>query len=147
MSDVAEASDDRALADAFTEVAPVLHFARWPVDIEHWAFRLLHDPTFAVEMRLCKEWGIPHSEFLGWGDVDRAKAIAHHFHEARRCQGCGIHPAEWQPEQYPPPFVVEFTECPGCAEMERSRRHLQERSKNATAAADGVRPYLKRRDD
>lgn len=147
MTDVAEERDDRALIDALTEVAPVLHFARWGVDVEHWAYRLLHDPTFALEMRLCKEWGIPHSQFLEWDETDRAKAIAHHLHEGQRCGQCGIHPAEWDPEEYPPPFESELRTCPGCEELAKRRRHLQEQGKSSPSLMDGVTPYLRRRQD
>jgi hypothetical protein len=136
--------DDAVIAAAFVDVGPYLHQSRWAVDVDYWGYRLQSDHTFAIEMGLCKEWGIPHSTFLEWGDVDRAKAIAHHLHEARRCT-CGIHPDEWDPTEYPPPFVVEFHTCPGCEAMDSARRHLQERAKSGSGSVnDGVKPYLRR---
>lgn len=138
--------DDRAVAAALVDLAPVLHHARWPVDVAEWSYRLRYDHTLSLELRLCGEWGIPHSEFLEWDDVDRAKALAYALHEGRRCRECGIHPDEWDPADYPPPFESAVRECAGCAELARFNRHQQEQAKNAPSLLDGVKPYLRRRD-
>lgn len=72
-------------------------------------------------MRLCNDWGIPHSKFLEeWSDEDRAKAIAYRTHEASYCSMCGTAPWEWDPEQGGSRFAYEPYEeiCPGCEKKE-----------------------------
>lgn len=68
-------------------------------------------------MRVCKEYQIPHSEFLGrWSEEDRAKAIAYQIHEASTCQRCGTQSWEWDPEQGGSKYAYIPREeiCPGC---------------------------------
>lgn len=63
-------------------------------------------------MRFCSENGIPHSEFLDWDPVDRAKQIAYMIEDAQRCQMCGTADWEWDADAnaYTP---VEHL-CRGC---------------------------------
>lgn len=96
------------------EVLNLLHDLRVPMDMGHWAHRLRSDPMFAVEMRVCREWRIPHSEFLGWDSLDREKALAFVIHEGQRCKECGIHGEDWPTEVDPAPFEVYATRCFGC---------------------------------
>lgn len=63
-------------------------------------------------MDYCAERGIPHSEFLEWDDVDRAKALAWMYESASRCSSCGTAPWEWEDDR----FAYEPIEntCRGC---------------------------------
>lgn len=110
-----------------TELGDLAHQLRLPVDHDHWAARLRSDPLFAVEMRVCREWGIPHSTFLGgeedlppgaWSRLDREKAVAYVLHESARCKQCGLHPADW-PEEDDEPYAVEGRRCFGCLATSR----------------------------
>jgi hypothetical protein len=129
--------------------APVLlHALRWGFDYEAIAYRLRHDGQFAMEMRLCKEWKIPHSQFLKWKPQDQAKALGHMVFEAQRCSECGIHPNDW-PDPDEPDWEVAVKVCPGCDVMAKWQRWANERAEDAGSkdAADGVKPYLRRRED
>jgi hypothetical protein len=95
-------------------VVHIVHDARALVDVGHWERRLRVDPTFALEMRLCKEWGIPHSTFLGWSHLDREKAMGYTLYEAQRCGDCGTHPLDWPEETDEPPLRVEAERCFAC---------------------------------
>lgn len=143
-------SDVDALVEHWgnAEVPTVLHAVRWGIDIDAIAYRLQNDPQFAAEMRLCKEWRIPHSEFLGWSTEDQKKALGHFFYEALRCGSCGIHPTDW-PDPDEPVFEATSLFCPGCYELERFNRWAKEQAESSGAkdAMDGQKPYLKRRDD
>jgi len=115
-----------------TTLDDLLHRLRLPVDHDHWAQRLRRDPLFAVEMKVCREWGIPHSTFLGgqddpdsepvppgtWSRLDREKAIAYVLHENQRCGSCGTHPIDW-PTEDDEPFEVEGRRCFGCQATQR----------------------------
>jgi hypothetical protein len=127
------------------ELPTLLHALRWGVNYEDIAYRLQHDGQFAIEMRLCKEWRIPHSEFLSWDEEDQAKALGHFVYEAQRCGQCGIHPTDW-PDPDEPVFEAAVKVCPGCAEMDRFGRWMKEKAEDEKAndALDGVKPYLKK---
>lgn len=141
-------AQEAALLDAWGADLPTLqHVTRWGFDLDAIAYRLRQDQQFALEMRLCKEWRIPHSEFLSWTPEDQAKALGHYVFEAQRCDSCGIHPTDW-PDPDEPDFEVATRVCPGCAELDRWNRwvHEQMESTSTKDAADGVKPYLKRRE-
>jgi hypothetical protein len=129
------------------EVPTVLHAVRWGVDADAIAYRLQSDPQFAAEMRLCKDWRIPHSEFLGWSVQDQQKALGHFFYEAQRCGQCGIHPTDW-PNPDEPTFEATALFCPGCHELERFNRWAKQQAEDSHSqdALDGQKPYLKRTD-
>ena len=131
--------------DSLVDLSAVLHLTRWPVDADHWAYRLRFDPVFALEMRLCQEYRITHSQFMGWDETDRAKALGHALFEGRRCQGCGIHPDDWDPDAYPPPYEVATRTCPGCADLAAFQRHAQAQTSKTPSLSDGVKPYLRPR--
>lgn len=125
----------------------LFHATRWAVDLDAVIYRLRSDTQFALEMRFCKDWRIPHSELLGWPEEDQTKALAYFIHEAQRCSDCGIHPNDW-PDPDDPIYQVEVRTCPGCAEFARWQRWAQEQSEatNSRDAMDGVKPYLKHRE-
>lgn len=67
-------------------------------------------------MRVCHDYGIPHSTFLDWSIEDRHKAIAYLLEEAIRCQMCGTSDWEWDPNQGGKRLAYEPVEkiCWGC---------------------------------
>lgn len=68
-------------------------------------------------MRFCNDNGIPHSEFLGWDAVDRAKQLAYMMEEAERCAMCGTADWEWDEDKHAYTPIENF--CRGCY-MERA---------------------------
>lgn len=78
--------------------------------------RLRVDSTFYLELQFCHENGLPHSQFLSWDPVDRAKALAFCLEKAERCVLCGTATWEWDPAQGGSRFAYEPIEmyCHGC---------------------------------
>lgn len=78
--------------------------------------RLRADSKFFFELQFCNEHGIPHSQFLLWDPVDRAKAMAYVSTKAEHCIMCGTAGWEWDPKQGGSRFAYEAVEtfCPGC---------------------------------
>lgn len=78
--------------------------------------RLRYDRQLEIELSICSEYGIPHSEFLGWSPVDQAKAVAIMAHKSERCSLCGTADWEWDPAQGGTRFAYEPVEklCQGC---------------------------------
>lgn len=78
--------------------------------------RLRRDRQFEVELTICSEYHITHSEFLGWSPEDQAKAIAIFGHKADRCALCGTADWEWDPAQGGARHAYEPVEklCQGC---------------------------------
>ena len=113
------------------EFARFLHDCRQPIDLGHWGMRLRADPVFAAEMRVCREWSISHSQFLGWSEVDREKALAYVIHEGQRCKDCGIHPEDWPVETDEPLYEVDATRCFGCQTIQNWLDNYQRKSANA----------------
>lgn len=52
------------------------------------------DQQLAAEMTVCEHYRIPHSEFLRWGEEDRAKAIWWRARQLSTCPSCGIRPEQ-----------------------------------------------------
>lgn len=63
-------------------------------------------------MAYCADHGIPHSEFLEWEAVDRAKALAWMLEKGERCALCGTAPWEWEQDKFAYEPVDHF--CKGC---------------------------------
>jgi hypothetical protein len=78
--------------------------------------RLRRDAQLTLELTLCHDWGIPHSQFLDWDPSDRAKATAFFLEKSARCSSCGT--AQWEWDDDPNAFqpVTEF--CQGCYRRE-----------------------------
>lgn len=89
--------------------------------------RLDHDAQLALELRVCRAYQIPHSQFLGWSHDDRSKAIWELARSAQVCSGCGTRAEEWQPEHgghlQAHRAVPEF--CPGCHQLEALQATLR----------------------
>lgn len=127
-----------------TPIDELIHSLRLPVDHQHWADRLRSDPLFAVEMRVCREWGLSHSQFLAWDPDDREKAIAYVIHEGQRCGSCGIHPDDW-PTEDAEPYEVEGRRCFGCQATERYLSGIRDHAQrtNDQRATWGLQTVLK----
>lgn len=127
-------------------VPTLLHAVRWGGSFDDIWYRLQNDSQFAMEMRYCNDHNLPHSQFLSWAPEDQAKALAHFYYEAQRCN-CGLRPDDW-PEHDHPTFTAEARYCPGCAELARRERwardQMGDRDKDAL---DGQTFYLKRAED
>jgi hypothetical protein len=82
------------------------------VGVDPYRRRLRADSNFFLELQFCNEHGLPHSEFLHWDPVDRAKAISFVVEKAERCVMCGTAQWEWDADR----FAYEPVEkrCPGC---------------------------------
>lgn len=78
--------------------------------------RLRYDSEFFLELQFCNEHGIPHSEFLKWDPVDKAKLVAFMAEKAARCIMCGTADWEWDPKAGGNRRAYEPVEkyCPGC---------------------------------
>lgn len=74
-------------------------------------------------MRFCNDNGIPHSEFLRWDAVDRAKQIAYMMEEGTRCSLCGT--ADWEWEENKRAYLPIEHFCRGCY-IEKSYSEDQE---------------------
>ena len=74
--------------------------------------RLRYDSDLFLQLQLCNEWGIPHSEFLSWDPEDKAKALAFSLEKSSRCEMCGTAEWEWEENRYAYEPVEHF--CMGC---------------------------------
>ena len=74
--------------------------------------RLRYDSNLYLELGLCNECGIPHSQFLDWEPEDRAKAIAFVMEKSLRCDLCGT--AEWEWEEDKRAYAPMENFCMGC---------------------------------
>lgn len=74
-------------------------------------------------MAVCADYGIRHSEFLGWPATDRDKAIWWSLRRQAACPACGTRPEEWDPKRggSRDAYRAEITECLGCVERERAQ--------------------------
>lgn len=88
-------------------------------------------------MSVCAEYKIAHSEFLGWDDSDRDKAIWWHIRQAEKCPSCGTREGDWVKDHNA--FVGEKIRCRGC--------EIRERTQDSVTEADGrgVHVVLRRR--
>lgn len=74
--------------------------------------------------------GIPYEDFLEWGDLSKAAALAWQNREGAKCGSCGTIKAEWMTtdaegnpiELMPPPMHVVDHWCPGCDAVARARK-------------------------
>lgn len=74
--------------------------------------RLRYDQSLFLELSLCHEWGIPHSQFLEWDPEDRAKAIAFSMARNEICDLCGT--GEWEWNENRRAYTPTETFCMGC---------------------------------
>lgn len=84
-------------------------------------------------MAVCAEYRIPHSEFLGWDEADRDKAIWWYVRTKETCSGCGTRRDEWNPDKggHEHAYVATARRCHGCAALEEY--------KNSDRVPQGIR--------
>lgn len=78
-------------------------------------------------MAVCAAYGIPHSEFLGWRDTDRSKAIWQWVRQQEACPSCGTRPDEWDPEKggHRLAYVARKRRCSGCAAKQQVEESVE----------------------
>lgn len=86
------------------------------------------DPALREGLALCHEWGIPHSEFLAWDELDQDKALAYARFRHEACPGCGTRPDEWDPKRGGDAGAYEpaVHTCPGCNLRGGTERQIRE---------------------
>lgn len=90
------------------------------------------DPLLRLELRICRDHGISHSQFLGgkprWTDLDRDKVKAFYLLEAEECPDCHTLREDWLDDNgeplREPVWTPDFRDCPGCEEYRRAGRHI-----------------------
>lgn len=84
--------------------------------------RLDTDPLLVLELAVCAQYRIPHSEFLGWSGSDRDKAVWWHLRKSETCTQCGTRPQEWDPERggRRRAYSAEIHQCEGCVVRQRA---------------------------
>lgn len=102
--------------------------------------RLDADPQLSIELAVCAEFHLPHSEFLAWGTSDRDKAIWWYLRKRQTCPGCGTRPDEWNPDVGGSwhAYRFEAVQCEGCLKRHRAEEAL-EKSKAPGMHVVGVR--------
>lgn len=79
---------------------------------------------------MCAAYRVPHSEFLGWPDADRDKAIWHHLRtlerQAETCQGCATRARDWDPRHggHPAAYIADTYRCEGCHQRHQASKDL-----------------------
>lgn len=65
--------------------------------------------------------------FLAWDPDDRDKAVMHQIRKGERCNSCGTHPDEWDPQVggSVDAYTATTTHCRGCQELERANEQLE----------------------
>ncbi|MET8585739.1 hypothetical protein ABZX39_33450 [Streptomyces collinus] len=83
--------------------------------------RLIRDERLRRELELCREFRIPHSQFLGlgdgrWTERDRAKALALEEYQRTVCPQCGTRYDDWDHggENEEDAYVAVLQRCVGC---------------------------------
>ena len=96
-----------------------------------------------IELAVCAEYRIFHSEFLAKSVSDRDKAIWWHIRKAKTCPQCRTRPEEWDETQggHRQAYYAMALQCEGCLKIHRAQETLE---KNPIA---GAHVALLKRDD
>ncbi|WP_256789808.1 hypothetical protein [Frankia sp. AvcI1] len=89
---------------------------------------IVADGELREQLALCHAWGIPHSRFLAWPDVDQDKAVAYARFRAECCPQCGTRDAEWDPAEGGDrhAYAAAVHICPGCQTRGDLEHELQD---------------------
>lgn len=105
--------------------------------------RLRGDDVFALAANYCFDHGIAYEEWLGWGSLSRAVALAVLEDRAKRCPACGEYHEDWEDAdgnelRHPPKHLAEFMcfACRAKGDFEDAQR--TKREKQGTKAPHGV---------
>ncbi|MFI7096838.1 hypothetical protein [Streptomyces lydicus] len=108
--------------------------------------RLITDVRFRTELEICKEYGIPHSQFRGIGDGtwtsrDRAKALALREYQRSVCPQCGTRAEDWDDGtgDTEDAYVAIRHRCIGCQVIADKQDELKD---NDTAETHGMKVLL-----
>lgn len=79
-------------------------------------------------MAVCAEYRISHSQFLGWSESDRAKAIWWHVRQKTTCAGCGTRPEEWDETQGGDRHAYAAAKyvCAGCEQVQAFQASIKD---------------------
>jgi len=96
--------------------------------------RLITDGRLRNELALCRQYRIPHSQFLGvgdgtWTERDRAKALAYETFLRSVCPQCGTRESEWLDDEngdYQEAYVAISHKCFGCEEIAAKQAEIPE---------------------
>ncbi|MFI1161359.1 hypothetical protein [Streptomyces sioyaensis] len=101
--------------------------------------RLTTDARFRTELEICKEYGIPHSQFRGIGDGtwtarDRAKAVALREYQRSVCPQCGTRAEDWDDgaEDGEDAYVAVRHRCIGCQVIADKQDELKDQGGSET---------------
>jgi hypothetical protein len=103
--------------------------------------RVKADPQLQIELEVCHDYKIPHSEFLSWSQDDRDKAIWMHVRNKQTCGRCGTRAEEWDPEQggHRHAYLAQADVCRGCQALEARENAMTDEQRGA-----GVHIVLRR---
>jgi hypothetical protein len=115
-------------------VVPVQHRLEHPVRCPHGrGKRLISDARLRDELALCRQYRIPHSQFLGVGDGtwtprDRIKAQAYEEWLRGACPQCGTRESDWVDDEgdYQEGYVAITHKCFGCEEISAKQSEIPE---------------------
>ena len=95
--------------------------------------RLTADARLRNELALCRQYGIPHSQFKGvgngtWTERDRAKAQAYEEYLRGICPQCGTRESEWTDDEgdYQDAYIAVTHKCFGCEEIAMKQKEIPE---------------------
>lgn len=82
--------------------------------------RLKADPQLALELEVCHDYKIFHSEFLAKSQDDRDKAIWAHLRARQTCPRCHTRAEEWEPAKGGDRAAYRAVAkvCRGCQELQ-----------------------------
>lgn len=122
--------DDEAWpSDAVQDVLDACRDESAPRSLE-WAMnRIDTDDRLAVELRLCQEMSLSHSQFTEWSERDQDLALASFIKASDRCPGCGG-PAEAMKD--PTKAKVQASTCLMCTEYQHIQREIPEEQRAST---------------
>lgn len=98
-------------------------------------------------MRVAREYGLMHSEFLKKDKIDRDKAIWLYLDDLAKCNGCGTRREEWLDEEgklirtnsQEKPYDAKPQVCGGCRELEIEQLKFQKEFEKNQAATRGAK--------
>ncbi|WP_416520010.1 hypothetical protein [Streptomyces achromogenes] len=93
--------------------------------------RLIRDERLRRELELCREFRIPHSQFLGlgdgrWTERDRAKALALEEYQRSVCLQCGTRYDDWDHggDDEEDRYTAVLQKCVGCEVIADKQQEL-----------------------
>lgn len=91
-------------------------------------------------MAICDDYGIPHSEFLGWEENDQDLAIAYRIYKAEHCSECGTSERDWEKDRHA--YSPEVRRCRGCEVRGLQEEMMRKDLEDAKGSTHGLRVVL-----